>query len=140
MEPPKTSQFPRSTMAEIGGTEPILPWRKKGTTKRSQRSERKGAKNEGGRVTPMSGAGRQKGDYRTAAFLTEDKTTTAASYSLKLATLKKIEREALHTPPTLMPKMRVTLAEGTVEQETYWVIRERDALALGIGGEDGTQA
>jgi hypothetical protein len=119
-------------MQDIGSGEPLLPWRKKGTTKRSQRSERKGAKNEGGRVVPMSGAGRQKGDYRTAAFLTEDKTTDAASYSLKRSVLDKIEREALHTPPTAMPKLRVT-----IQGKTYWVLREEDCLALGIGGEDG---
>jgi hypothetical protein len=115
-------------------SEITLPWRAKSTTARARRSETKGAKNEGGRVTPMSGAGRQKGDYTTAAFRTEDKYTDAASYTLKRSVLDKIEREALHTPPCLMPKLRVT-----IQGKTYWVIREEDGLALGLGGEDGTQ-
>lgn len=111
-------------------TTPLLPWAKRSTTSRARRSETKGAKNEGGRVTPMSGAGRQKGDYRNGRFRTEDKYTDAASYTLKRSTLDKIEAEAIGTPPVLMPKLRVT-----IQGKTYWVMREVDCLALGLGEE-----
>lgn len=121
-------------MQDIGSGDPLLPWRKRSTTRRAQRSERQAAKNEkAGKTTPMSGAGRQKGDVVSNGWRTEDKTTDAKSFLLKLADLLKIERHALGQPPRRMPKMRVT-----IQDRTYWVIREEDALALGLGDLDAT--
>lgn len=106
----------------------MTPWKPKSTTRQAQRSERKGAKQEGGTTTPMSGAGRQKGDYKNANWLTEDKDTAARSFRVELDEhLLKIEREAAQQRPHRMPKMRITISGYTV-----WVIRESDALALGL--------
>jgi hypothetical protein len=63
--------------------------------KRSKKQEKRAAKRVGGYTTSGSGSGREKGDVR-AAWDTriECKETTAKSYSLKLADLEKLEREA----------------------------------------------
>ena len=101
------------------------PWSKPSTTKRARRSESKGAALDGGRRVAASGSRREKGDYRSLKFRVEDKFTDAASFTLKLLTLKKIEHEAVRTPPGLLPMMRVT-----IQGETFRVMREQDFLAL----------
>lgn len=64
----------------------------------SQRQERRAAASLGGRVTPASGATGSpsaKGDVRVRGEIrAECKTTSAASYSLKLAEWRKIQSEA----------------------------------------------
>lgn len=101
------------------------PWRRPTILRRSQRSEAKAAKLDGGRRVARSGAGREKGDVRSSRWRGEDKITDAASFTLKLATLKKIEHEALRTPPGLLPYLRVTM-----QGSTYRIMREEDVLAL----------
>lgn len=135
---PDGSQFPRPTMQDIGSGDPLLPWRKRSTTRRAQRSERQAAKNEkGGKTTPMSGAGRQKGDVVSDGWRTEDKTRSADSFRLSLETWLKIEREAATVSPRRMPKMRITMGKGA-NKRTLHVIRDEDFLALGLGDLDAS--
>jgi hypothetical protein len=62
----------------------------------SQRQERQGAKEHGGVVNSGSGNGTgHKNDVRTVSRSIEFKYTKAKSYSLKLASLKQAEKEAL---------------------------------------------
>lgn len=66
-----------------------------GTTKaKSDRQERRLAKEFGGRVTPGSGSGSIKGDVTTGEEMIEAKTTTKRQFTLKLETLQKLEYEA----------------------------------------------
>lgn len=68
---------------------------KSSAQKRSQKQEKQAAKRYGGQVQPASGSGAAKGDVRDAGHIRmECKYTSAASYSLRLDTLKKIESEA----------------------------------------------
>lgn len=64
--------------------------------RKSQQQERRVAEELGGRTQPGSGSGDfAKGDVRVKGEIrAECKTTSAASYSLKLADLVKIHREA----------------------------------------------
>jgi hypothetical protein len=62
----------------------------------SRKQEHDWADRWGGRVTPGSGNGDKfKADVRTAIHLIELKYTHAASFTLKLGDLKKIEQQAL---------------------------------------------
>lgn len=64
---------------------------------RSKRSEKSLAKKLGGRVQPASGAlpvASLKGDVVTDRFCVDDKTTLSASFSVKVADIRKIERQA----------------------------------------------
>jgi hypothetical protein len=88
---------------------PETPWKRATVKRQSMRSERHGAKMDGGRVVPMSGAGRQKGDVRTDMWLIEDKT----------------KNEALHTPPGLLPQFRISMPG-----HRWRMIREQDYLYL----------
>lgn len=64
--------------------------------RKSQKQEKRTAKEFGGRVTPASGAlDGAKGDVRTADYLIENKFTDEEFYKLDLAIWKKIEKEAL---------------------------------------------
>lgn len=64
--------------------------------KRSQRQEKRVAKEIGGKVTPASGAlWGSKGDARASEFLVECKTTLTDKYILKAKTWLKIKEEAL---------------------------------------------
>lgn len=107
------------------------PFRCKTAQVRGRKDERRGAKLDGGSLVAMSGGGRQKGDYRTARFRVENKQTDKKSYSLHIGVLRKIEREALGTPPGLLPQMRVT-----IQGESFRVLREADWVALGLDGMD----
>lgn len=107
------------------------PWRRKTPQVRGRQSERRGAKLDGGRVVAMSGGGRQKGDYRTARFRVENKETDNASYSLVLEKLHKTEREALLTPPGLLPQTRIV-----IQGEAFRLLREVDYVALGLDEMD----
>ena len=105
------------------------PWKKATTTRTARRSEREGAKADGGRVTPMSGAGRQKGDYRANGWLVEDKVTEtrcgqpAKSFSITAFTIEKTIREAADA--RLLPMWRITLPGHKLR-----VMREEDYLYL----------
>lgn len=65
--------------------------------RRAQRHEKRTAQEIGGTVTPMSGAGSAKGDVANQDELWECKTTTLASWRLRLADLVKVRNEALIT-------------------------------------------
>ena len=71
---------------------------------RAQRRERSAAKEIGGRSVIGSGAlWFDKGDIKTDTFLIEDKFTDADTYTIQLATLKTIEKQAskVHKVPFL---------------------------------------
>lgn len=104
---------------------PETPWKRATIKRRSQRSERQAAKLEGGRVVPMSGAGRQKGDVRTEMWLIEDKTTDKDSFTITRKILDKIEHEAMSTSPGRLPQLRVTMPG-----HRWRMIREEDYLYL----------
>lgn len=71
--------------------------------KRSRKQEKRMAKRLGGHVQPASGAGQAKGDVRADwKARGECKLTRAKSFSLKLADLEKIEREAASTETPLL--------------------------------------
>lgn len=64
--------------------------------KKSQRQEKRTAREFKGRTTPASGAlSGIKGDVRTDKFLIENKFTDSDSYTLKFVTWNKIRMEAL---------------------------------------------
>jgi len=71
----------------------------------------------------MSGAGHQKGDYKTDLWLVEDKFTDKGSFTLKLAVLSKTIGEALFA--RRLPQWRITIGE-----QTFRLMREQDYLAL----------
>ena len=65
--------------------------------KKSQKQEKRVAKELKARVTPASGAlWGAKGDVRNESYLVECKTTDKEGYSLNIATWRKIYLEALH--------------------------------------------
>jgi hypothetical protein len=109
---------------------PDPPFKVKSASVRGRRDERVGAKIDGGYVVPMSGGGRRKGDYQGPTFKVENKTTDAESFTLKLDTLLKAEREAHLTPPVSAPMLRISLGKGT-RRRTYRLVDERDWKALG---------
>ena len=104
---------------------PDTPWNRAKVGRRARRSEEEAAKLEGGRRVSRSGGGREKGDVRLNGFRLEDKFTDAESYTLTRKTLDKITREALHTPPGLLPQLRITMPGYKLR-----VLREEDYLYI----------
>lgn len=106
------------------------PWRRATTTRKAQRSERQGAKLDGGHVTPMSGAGRKKGDYHANGYLVEDKYTEhrggspAVSFRVTAEMIQKTIREALAAG--MLPMWRITIP-GCPKLR---IMREEDYLYL----------
>lgn len=91
--------------------------------KKSQKQEKKVAKELNGRVTPASGAlDCAKGDVRSDYFLIECKTTSKDFYSLSLDTWDKISKEALRDGMRV-PVMCIDLEDG---ERRYAVINESD--------------
>jgi hypothetical protein len=87
--------------------------------KRSKQQEKRAARRVGGRVQPASGAGRAKGDVRSTWHArVECKLTRASSFTLKLAELEKIEREA--APPE-KPIFEIEF-QGVTPNKRYAVI------------------
>lgn len=94
--------------------------------KAAARLEKQTAADMRGRVTPGSGCVqnvRLKGDVITKHFRVECKLTQAASYSLKLAVLDKIEREALSN-------CQCPLMSLEIGQQRYAVLRWQDFEAI----------
>ena len=106
------------------------PWKRATQKRRSQRSERQGAKLDGGFTTAMSGAGRKKGDYHANGYLVEDKYTDADSFRIEKAMLAKTEKEALNAG--MLPQWRISLPGYRLR-----VYREEDALWLEARANDG---
>lgn len=102
---------------------PDTPWRRATSKQKSMRSEREGAKLADGHVVPMSGAGHQKGDIRTAEWLGEDKFTEAASFTVTAKVLDKTVSEALAS--RRLPFWRITMLGYKLR-----LYREEDALYL----------
>lgn len=106
---------------------PRTPWERAQVARRARRSEDQAAKSEGGRRQPASGSRWfAKGDVRANGFLIDDKFTDDASFRLTAEALNKITREALQTPPGLMPRLRISI-KGT---SRWSVIRDEDLLYL----------
>ena len=102
---------------------------------RSQRQEKSIAKDVGGQRVAGSGMlPSQKGDVRALAWLIEAKTTKAKSYTLKLATLVKIEKEAIIAKKH--PALQVDLAGRryvVLEYELFKLVA--GALGLNVDTE-----
>lgn len=83
----------------------------------------------GGQVTPMSGAGWvSKNDVRTDAELIECKTTASASYSVKLALLEELERNALLCGRN--PVLNIKFEPPGKRPRRYVLVPEDDYLTL----------
>lgn len=117
---------------------PPTPWQRARVGRRARRSEEQAARQEGGRRQPASGSKWfAKGDVRANGFLIDDKFTDASSYRLTADDWTKITREALQTPPGMLPSMRISI-KGAPRLRVF---REEDALYLlakaGMGDGDG---
>lgn len=99
------------------------PWKRATQKQRSMRSERTGAKLDGGHPTPMSGAGKKKGDYHANGYLVEDKYTDADSYRIEKKVLDKTVQQA--QAAGMLPQWRITLPGHTLR-----VLEEADYLYL----------
>lgn len=83
--------------------------------KKSQRQEKKVAKDLKGKVTIASGALYfQKGDVRNDAYLVEAKTTSKSFYSLKKSIWEKVKKEAIKDSLRI-PLMHIELNDGKQE-------------------------
>ena len=91
--------------------------------RRSKKQEKRGAKLLGGSVNAGSGNKSRKNDVRTDDWSIEYKTTTAASYSLKLADLKLASRHAVLEHRSALFGIDFSGSGGT---ERYVVIAEGD--------------
>lgn len=76
-----------------------------------------------GKKIPLSGAGILKGDEIDEVFLIEKKSTTKGSYSLKLALLHKIKREAGFEGK--LPRFDIEFDSGSSVTEVYCVLPKR---------------
>jgi hypothetical protein len=88
------------------------PWqRAKGITAH-EKQERKIGKMQGGQKQVGSGRiWRWKRDGRLFTFLVEARTTTKGSYSISASEFKKIQKEALQSPPGLLPSMQLDIQD-----------------------------
>jgi len=99
---------------------------------RSTIHEHKTMKRHGGRRNPASGSiPGWKGDGQTEDHLYEIKYTDKGQFILKLATLRKLEKEALAHKKD--PALALTFYDGKREF-TYIIIPEGDFLELRDGG------
>lgn len=64
-----------------------------------------------------------KGDVKSKTYLLEDKFTDAASYSLTLPVLKKLEQEAFQS-------QRKPLLRVTIQGQVFYVLNKRTFLNL----------
>ena len=82
--------------------------------RKSQKQEKRTAKEFGGRVTPASGAlDGAKGDVRTADYLIENKFTDVSHYVLALSIWKKIEQEAIRDS-LRVPVMQIDIQDLSI--------------------------
>lgn len=106
---------------------PDVPWKRAQRQQRARRSEEQAAKLGGGKRQPASGSRWfAKGDVRANGFLLEDKFTDAESFSITKTMILKTIKEALQTPPGLLPSWRISI-KGCPRLRLY---REEDALYL----------
>lgn len=73
----------------------------------------------------MSGAGRKKGDYHANGYVVEDKITDAQSFTITQKMLDKTCKEAVATPPGMLPQWRITMSNYRLR-----ILREEDYLYL----------
>lgn len=77
------------------------------------RQERDAARSYSGRATPASGSRDSKGDVESDTELIECKHTERASYSLKLADLLKLARQAILRDRRMVLEIEYTKPDGT---------------------------
>lgn len=102
---------------------PDPPFKRATSKQKSMRSERQGAKLDGGHTTPMSGAGKKKGDYHANGYLVEDKDTAHDSYRIEKSVILKTVGEALSAG--MLPMWRISMPGLKLR-----VLREDDYLYL----------
>lgn len=119
----------------LPGEAPATPWTRATQKRRSMRSEREGAKLDGGQTTANSGAGRFKGDYRANGAMIDDKYTDARSFSIKLdgdqGFLAHIKNAVMGRA---LPEWRITLPGLKLR-----VLREEDYLYLRAKADSGDE-
>lgn len=87
------------------------PWVRAKKTKSQKQEERLG-KMEGGQKQNNSGRfWRWKRDARLHNFLIEARTTDAGSYKIDKKEFQAIRREAMQTPPGLLPGMQIDMGD-----------------------------
>lgn len=79
----------------------------------AKRQEQEAARSYDGRVTPASGSRDSKGDVESATELIECKHTERASYSLKVADLLKLARQAILRDRRMVLEIEYTRPDGT---------------------------
>jgi hypothetical protein len=96
--------------------------------RRSRKQEKRGAKLLGGSVNSGSGNGPRKNDVRSDEWSVEYKTTTAKSYSLKLADLEVAERQAILEHRSAL--FGIDFARGAGRTSRYVVCPESELYGL----------
>ena len=85
-------------------------------------AERKAAQRRGARLTPASGALKQKGDMKLGEeFLIEDKSTSSSVLPVRLTTLQNITRAALAEGRRPALGITFTTGDGEPIQGGAWV-------------------
>lgn len=92
-------------MPPDGPMERARALRKKPQKTKDRRAEERLAKVSGGQRVSNSGRGRHKGDVRHNGWLYDHKDTDNDSYSVTKSAFAKITRDAIATPPGVMPAL-----------------------------------
>lgn len=79
----------------------------------ARRQEQQAARSYGGRATPASGSRDAKADVETATELIECKHTERKSYSLKVADLLKLARQAVLASKRMVLEVEFTQPDGS---------------------------
>jgi hypothetical protein len=112
------------------------PWRNK-QKPRHQRQEERIAKS-GGITHPASGRiWRFKRDGRLFDFLIEARTTEKGSYSISRDEWLTIKKEALMTPPGLMPGMQIDIQDVSLIAIEQHIFEEIFNLLVSLSVEGG---
>jgi hypothetical protein len=107
------------------------PWRQATGNQRSQRQERRLAKEPGGKKQINSGRHWvSKRDVRLNGYLVEARTTEKKSYSISRKEFEDITRDALSTPPGQLPGLQIDFEKPGSETLSLFVGRLKDHLYL----------
>lgn len=103
-----------------------------------RRAEKRTAQRVGARQTAASGAlDAQKGDFTVKDVLAENKSTQAASMSIKLAWLEKITREALPNGKTPVLSIQFVDEAGNPVKSGAWVMVPEATFAEWLDSKEG---
>lgn len=91
--------------------------------KRSQKQEKRIAREHGGRVVRGSGSGRDKGDVNTRTYKIEAKRTDTERMSLQRTWLTKITDEAISAGR--LPLLEIEFGGTAVRKPLQWIMLEK---------------